>query len=186
MFWLLIMWRFASSCLLINYFSFLDFEISSLKQGCQLPNQTARQVNKTIWGTLTFTSTFILHTSISIILVTGLQKRRWNTQTCAYSVLFYAVDGVGSKKYVYHQKLVDFTLSSDLRYKLTLVKELGECRWHWITVLWLKQSNYCYLRQKVPCSGILFYQVGGFSSCHRNTNPVAASTAQANIIRNSR
>lgn len=69
MFWLLTMWRFASSCLLINYFSFLDFEISSLKQGCQLPNQTARQVNKTIWGTLTFTSTFILHTSISIILI---------------------------------------------------------------------------------------------------------------------
>ena len=186
MFWLLIMWRFASSCLLINYFSFLDFEISSLKQGCQLPNQTARQVNKTIWGTLTFTSTFILHTNISIILVTGLQQRRWNTQTCAYTVLFYAVDGVGSKKYVYHQKLVDFTLSSDLRYKLTLVKELGECRWHWITVLWLKQSINCYLRQKVPCSGILFYQVGGFSSCHGNTNPVAALTAQANIIRNSR
>ena len=73
--------------------------------------------------------TFILYTSISIILVTGLQKRRKNTQICAYTELFYAVDGVGSKKYVYHQTQVNFRLSSDLRYKLTLVKELpGECR----------------------------------------------------------
>ena len=96
--------------------------------------------------------TFILYTSISIILVTGLQKRRWKTQTCAYTELFYAVNGVGSKKYEYHQTLGNFTLSSDLRYKLTLVKELGECRWHWITVLWLKQ----YWLLPLPKSSLLW------------------------------
>ena len=125
MFWLLIMWRFASSCLLINYFSFLDFEISSLKQGCQLPNQTARQVNKTIWGTLTFTSTFILHTSFSIILVTGLQKRRWNTQTCAYTVLFYAVDGVGSKKVCVPPKTSGFYAFFRLEIQANTGKRVG-------------------------------------------------------------
>ena len=47
---------------------------------------------------------------------------------------------------------MDFTLSSDLRYKLTLVKELGECRWHWITVLWLKQ----YWLLPLPKSSLLW------------------------------
>ena len=53
---------------------------------------------------------------------------------------------------MYHQTQVNFTLSSDLRYKLTLVKELGECRWHWITVLWLKQ----YWLLPLPKSSLLW------------------------------
>ena len=47
---------------------------------------------------------------------------------------------------------MNFTLSSDLRYKLTLVKELGKCRWHWITVLWLKQ----YWLLPLPKSSLLW------------------------------